>query len=145
MNKKSKKTVGGDTTKTGKTFGYGASDIPRILVVDDDPLFRRKILREAKKYNVPLTVCASPQELGRLDRRDFDVALIDHFLDEDVFGTDVASIMGPTPVILMSTLPKHCVEDSGEWPTSIRRFVRKDKGFQALLETAISVSRATQM
>ena len=108
---------------------------PRLLVIDDDPLFGLRIARMAKKGNIPVTYCKSIYELKGLNKNDYDVILIDYYLD-NTKGTELASIMGATPVIMMSNLPDTCLEENTIWPSSVRKFISKRAGIPSILMLA---------
>ncbi len=113
---------------------------PHILVIDDDPLFRAGVKRLAQKRGFPVTVCSSLREVDIMSKSDlFDVAIVDYYLDDlrsHLRGTDVAAALDQTPVILVS-ITDHGVESSSHFPDSVRRFVNKRVGIDAILDTAV--------
>lgn len=117
---------------------------PHILIVDDDPVFRALIYRVAKRRNIPVTVCASIRELaGMAVPQLFDVAVVDYFLDDlkqNLIGTDVAALLESTAVILVSSTDQ-AVENGDEWPTSVRKFLNKRIGPDAILDRVLSLTQ----
>lgn len=114
--------------------------MPHILVIDDDPLFRALVTKTATERKIPVTVCASMQELsGMTSFNAFDVALVDYYLDnlkETLRGTDIAALTPSTPTILMSAT-NYSIDDNYAWPSSVRRFMNKKSGVNELLDAAI--------
>lgn len=117
---------------------------PHILVLDDDPILRKALGQLGKKHNLHMTLCSSVQELQQLGATEpFDVAVIDYYL-EGYLGTDVAAVLGSTPVVMISAKAKRCIEESEEWPLSIRKFVDKEDGLEEILQTALTVGHAEE-
>ena len=118
-----------------------------VLLIDDDPLTRARARQIAPKKNIALTVCGSLRELNPLASPDlFDVAVVDYYLDgvkEHLRGTDVATLLESTPVILISS-NDHCVESNEAWPTSVRKFLNKSVGIDAILDEALKVGESTE-
>jgi CheY-like chemotaxis protein len=115
---------------------------PKILLVDDDPIFRHLIQRYAQKQNVDLITCGSIEQLKNFPSLDtFDVIILDYFLDnfrEDFLGTDFAKLAGSTPCLLVSSNDR-CVEGSNPWPNSIRKFVSKRTGPITIIASALQL------
>jgi len=121
--------------------------MPNILVVDDDPLFRALVYRVAKRRAIPVTVCASMRELaGMAVPPLFDAAVVDYFLDDikqNLVGTDIAAVLESTPVVLVSSTDQ--VIDSGDaWPPSVRKFLNKKVGVDAILDSVISLTEGVR-
>ncbi len=121
---------------------------PNILIIDDDPIFRANISKVGKKMKLPLTVCASMRELNSLALpKLFDVAIVDYYLDglkEYMRGTDIAAVLDETPVILVSS-NNHCLSDAQSWPQSVRKFMNKQLGVQAILKSALQIRHALEV
>ena len=110
-----------------------------VLLVDDDPVFRKTFERLGLEMDVAVTSCGSLRELGVLALPDvFDVAVVDYYLDgvkSCLTGTAVANYLGKTPVILVSR-SKEC-EDMDLWPSNIKKFLAKEAGPETILEEAL--------
>ncbi len=118
----------------------------QILVIDDDPLFRAQIKKAATERGISVTVCSSFKELDEMaEPKLFDVAIVDYYLDNlksYLKGVDIAEAMQPTPVVLISS-SSHPLDDNEPFPSSVRRFVQKTIGINAILNTALSTSIKT--
>jgi DNA-binding NarL/FixJ family response regulator len=116
--------------------------LPKILVIDDDPLFNAKVRKISRQKKLPVTTCASLHELGSLlDLRRFDVVIVDYFLDnlkEFLTGTDLARVFEAIPMVLVSN-NDHPLMNHDPWPSSIRKFVNKKAGVEAILTAAIQI------
>jgi len=121
------------------------NESPQILVIDDDPLFRAKVRQQAKKRGLPVTVCGSLREMQVMaEATEFDVAIVDYYLDDlktYLRGTDIASILESTPVMLISNTD-HGIEDNDPFPPSVRKFVNKKIGIGAILDAALNIAAA---
>ena len=127
----------------------GQVGVPKILVIDDDPIFLAQMVRSAKQKNLSLSTCASVQELNSLlASQTFDAAILDHFLDDNVDyfldelkthdkGTEVISLLDGTPTIIVSSTEQVLVSKTS--PASVRKFMHKKAGVDALLDAAIQL------
>ena len=119
-----------------------------MLVVDDDPIFTQLMVKWGERKKIHAATCGSIKEWDTLVApRLFDIAIIDYYLDglkEDLKGTEVADFMGATPVILVSSRPNECLDESETWPGPVRKFVGKEKGIEAILELALRLKADTQ-
>lgn len=115
---------------------------PKILVIDDDPIFLAQINRVAQQRNLSVTTCASVRELGAMAvSRLFDVVIVDYFLDDlktHMKGTEVAAVLEGTPIIFVSA-SDHAFEDNTPWPASVRKFINKKAGINAILDSAVQL------
>lgn len=116
-----------------------------VLVVDDDPMFRKVANRMGHLKQIAVTTCGSFEELQAVGLPDiYDAAVVDYCLDgiwQDYRGLDVALQLGRTPVILISG-NKECVTRSEAWPTSIVKFIEKSEGIERILESAMAIKLA---
>lgn len=113
---------------------------PRVFLLDDDPVFCKLMEKVARRNGIPLAVCSRLADFGR-DRshREFDVAVIDYYL-EDLTGPQLVWLLDQRPVVMVSR-NEDCLEEKKEWPDSIKKFVAKKAGPEAILEAAVTLSR----
>lgn len=116
------------------------AEIPRILLVDDDPVFGKILTRLAEQSRVHLTYCRSLDELGEKAWWQFQAAIVDFDLGNSTGLELIAQlerILGPMPVILVSQ--GHLVDVApNRWPASVKGFIDKALGHVAILEAAIA-------
>lgn len=123
-------------TKTEETVAS-----PRVLLVDDDPVFCKKVQRNAKRLHLDVTVCKTPAEVQRLPNLGaFDVAVLDYFIP-GVTAMDLSRKLGEKiPIVLVSNTEAWKL--SGEnWPPVIRSFVHKSMGPETILAEAMLTAR----
>jgi CheY-like chemotaxis protein len=110
----------------------------RVLVLDDDPLFLRRVQQVADPARYVITVCESVADfVEAMNKGVYDVVLLDYYLD-DFEGPEVADTLGAVPVVMMSNKIDP-IEDNYPWPAPVRRFVNKKLGPVAVLEAAMDV------
>jgi two-component system response regulator RegA len=120
-----------------------STEIPRMLLVDDDPSFRKVLAKIASRFNLALTPCESLNELGELQNWSFDVALIDCHLRASS-GIDLVRklehVYHDLPVLLISETENAAgVEEP--LPSSIKNFCPKSEGLKEMLIAALAVAR----
>ena len=111
-----------------------------ILLLDDDPIYRRKVARFAERRAMVVTLCKDVRDL----RQSWflcapDVAIIDYSLDEDLLGVDVARLLGATPVLLISR-SSVWLQNVSVNGGNIKQVFDKKYGVPRLLDTAIEVA-----
>jgi DNA-binding response OmpR family regulator len=114
---------------------------PRVVLVDDDPVFCKAVKRCAKKLNVDVTVCKNLSEFTKSTREStFDVAVLDYFLGE-LTAFQLAHLLdGNVPVVLISNTEARRVSGDA-WPAEVRSFVHKSRGVNAILAEAMLTAR----
>jgi CheY-like chemotaxis protein len=114
---------------------------PRILVVDDDPVFCRILKAVAEKHGIPLTYFSSVREAyRRAEEAAWDVAIVDYDLGS-VTGVQLGRYLeglGKIPVVLVSAMN---VPQSAAWPETIASFLSKKEGPEVILLKTLSVYR----
>lgn len=119
---------------------------PKILVIDDDPIFSEVITRLAKESGSEVTICHSVADLAYLAvEQAFDVAVIDYYLDglkEKLKGTDLLSSLKNIPVVLVSRAENIRSE---EWPHLVRSFVNKNEGAKVVLDAALAEAETQRL
>jgi len=128
------------TAESNATDEEKRAQPPRVFLLDDDPIFCKLMEKVAKRNGIPLAICSRLADFGR-DRshRDFDVAVIDYYL-EDLKGPQIVWLLDDRPVVMVSR-NEDCVAEDKEWPESIKKFVPKKQGPEAILEAALTLSR----
>ena len=116
---------------------------PRILLVDDDPLFLAEIKRLAKANQFDVIDYSSVKEIyWNLSENHFDVGIIDYGLGM-VTGVQLARFLERSipkfPMILVSA--KERIEKSDGWPRCIEDAVSKSVGPHEILSIALKLTR----
>lgn len=112
---------------------------PRVIVIDDDPIFLTLMMKAAKKSGFYVEIFSSLEDLGHLGSlSEFDLAIVDYQL-EQMTGLEIAEYLDvffkDIPMILVSAREKETVEMT-HWPRSIKRFVSKHDGFAEVISAA---------
>jgi DNA-binding response OmpR family regulator len=113
----------------------------RFVLIDDDPLFGNIMTRFAKARGVDVDYFESMlafESLGRAGR--YDAAIVDYDLG-DMTGIDIAEqaqfVFGDVPMVLVSSQQRDRSVPK-TWPKSIKGFVRKQAGFDAIYAAAVA-------
>lgn len=110
--------------------------MPRILLVDDDPIFCKVMQRLAQNYRSPLTVVSSVAKMPETPDNAFDVAVIDYDLG-CVTGLELIACLREQglniPVVLVSGTRRAV---GPQWNDTIHEFVNKAAGPCAILDAA---------
>jgi len=114
---------------------------PKIVLIDDDPIFLNLMEFAAEKAGFEVESYASLGELGHLGSiKKFDLAIVDYQL-EQMTGVEIAEyfsvFFADIPLILVSANREENL-DKTKWPKSITRFVSKHEGFSEVLNAARS-------
>lgn len=110
-----------------------------ILIIDDDVTFGAVMEATARRAGFDAEFHPSLVELGSFARlREFDLAVVDYFL-ESLRGDEVAqyadTFFEGLPVIVVSA-KEFTPQETAKWPASVREFISKDKGPQAVVDAA---------
>lgn len=116
----------------------------RIVLIDDDPTYRRILAHCAAEEGVELDVFESLMDLGSVGLLGrYDAAIVDYDLGElsgPEIGEYVSALFRDLPLLLVSSKPR---DDEGSmWPDSIRKFVNKGQGYSYTLMEAVRLARA---
>ena len=118
-----------------------------LLVIDDDPLFLRKLRRADTEEHIAVTECASLGEIEAVAHPGvFDVAVVDYYLDrisENLKEPMLSKRLGFTPTILVSQR-EECVTESEPWPQNIRYYLNKGTGLHAVIDAALKFGKAVK-
>jgi two-component SAPR family response regulator len=116
-----------------------ALPVPRILLVDDDVIFGKIMLKIAQREQIPLTFYSSVKALGQLSHLQADVGLVDYDLGS-ITGIQLTDFLErylqEIPIILISQY-RHI--GSKHWPNSVVDFVPKSVGSYGILNAAFRV------
>jgi CheY-like chemotaxis protein len=112
-------------------------NLPKILLIDDDPIFGKIMERTGKQLRLDITFCQSVAELGAIEDFDFDVAIIDYDLGA-VTGYELTSYLseyaGNVPVVLISNNADAQLKG---WAQGITQFVHKKLGPYSIFKAAV--------
>lgn len=116
-------------------------DQPRIVLIDDDPVYGAVIGRWAQLEGVELDVFHSLDDLGFVGLlAQYDVAIVDYDLGQ-INGKDVADYMttlfGNKPMIMISGVDRS--QEMRECPSCVKAFMKKSAGYEKILNTALSI------
>lgn len=116
-------------------------DQPRIVLIDDDPVYGAVIARWAQLEGVELDVFHSLDDLGFVGLlSQYDVAIVDYDLGE-INGKDVADYMttlfGNKPMIMISGVDRS--QEMMSCPSCVKAFMKKSAGYEKILNTALSI------
>ena len=121
--------------------GQSACVKPKMLLVDDDPVFCRIMKEAAASEGYELDAFDSLLSLGYLGHlRNYDAIILDYYL-EHLSGIEIAEYLDQfvvdIPAIMIScrTIGE---EEIAKVPSCIRSFVSKNKGYSAILHAAIN-------
>ena len=117
--------------------GEAMERYPRVLLVDDDVVFGRMMMKVAQREKITLTYFSSVEEVKeKLDEFKFDVAIIDYFL-EKTSGTQLKEFLETqvkgVPVILISS---EASEKLSHW--SGNNIISKSKGPYEILYSSFT-------
>ena len=112
----------------------------RVVLIDDDRAFCKIMEAFALSRGVSLDCFTSLLEMGSVGRlSDYSVAVIDYDLGP-INGIEIAEYLpiffSGMPMVLISGRHREQSKDV-PWPSSIRRFVHKDAGPDAILDAAV--------
>jgi two-component system response regulator HydG len=113
----------------------------RLVLIDDDVGFCKIMSRFAQSRGIKLDCFASLLEMGSLGRlSNYAAAIVDFDLGP-MNGVEIAEYLpaffGDMPMVLISGKLRQ--KSGKDWPRSIRRFVHKDAGPDAVLDAALSL------
>ena len=110
---------------------------PRILLIDDDPVFCRKLKQHAKKAGIQLATCHSFEEYEEEGDWQFDIVMMDFDLG-NINGVEFAKYLfdtiGTIPILLISNMDRELEDDS-----VVSDFLHKKTGVETLLDTALQL------
>jgi CheY-like chemotaxis protein len=110
----------------------------RMVLIDDDPVYRTIVTRCAQMAGIDLDVYESLLDLGAIGLLGrYDAAIVDYDLG-NMNGIEIAeylsSLFGDIPMVLVSEKARS--PDERGWPNSIKKFMKKSEGYAAALNEA---------
>ncbi len=134
-----------DTPKTeqAKVRDHKLGNQPRIVLIDDDPVYGAVIGRWAQLEGVELDVFHSLDDLGFVGLLSkYDVAIVAYDLG-DINGKDVADYMttlfGNKPMIMISGVDRS--KEMMNCPSCVKAFMKKSAGYEKILNTAVNIRK----
>jgi len=131
----------GDRQRSLKSSAVTHGEV-RIVVVDDDPIFVRRIEKIAGNVGVSVSSCVSPAELFlKMEFYQYDVVILDYFLDDgELDGGQIAHQISHTPVIIVSQKVGFESDVYHNWPQSVRAFIDKRSGVTSIVRVAREIA-----
>ena len=111
-----------------------------VLILDDDPVFRKIADRHARKSNIRTILCTSFDDLEfQMSIIKPDVAILDYQIDIETTSVDHAYLLGNVPVLLTSRRSNWIPE---QLPRNFRTFVPKKYGAEKIVREAIRLGQS---
>ncbi len=113
--------------------------IPRILVVDDDPMFCYAFQRFAKLRQVPVGIYETIEDFEKTKDWAYDLVVMDFDLGSlsgVEFAEYIENAIGYVPTLLVSCADRE-QEFGSPWPDLIEGFSNKEKGLENIFDDAI--------
>ena len=116
----------------------------QLLLIDDDAIFGKTMLKAAKEADVHLTHLSSVEDVERLPKPlPFDAAIVDYYLDGTTGVEAVKKVGGELPVILISG-SREWPREGEDVPSTIRQFLHKRIGPRRILKQASNAARSSR-
>jgi DNA-binding response OmpR family regulator len=114
---------------------------PRLLLIDDDPLFGHILGRTADNLHIDLDVVESVEQIGFIAGMvDYDIIIVDqymHFMSGMEVAAYVSAFFVSKTVVLISS--SSLIKDGGlGLPSFVDAFVHKDEGYYRVLKQAMA-------
>ena len=115
---------------------------PKILLIDDDMVFAKRLAKEAKRQGAEVDWYPSFAQVGRVGRlSDYDCVVSD-LSSDPVTGIEIAryatAFFSDLPVLLISD-DAPAGSQAGRLPSTIHARIRKAAGAAAVMRTAIDM------
>ncbi|MCX6129873.1 MAG: response regulator [Proteobacteria bacterium] len=134
-----KKNGGHEPTELAKTTEFGAVEHgPKIVLIDDDPVFIAIMKRWAELEKIKLETYESLDEMGFIGLlSNYDVAILDYDLGYTT-GIEIAnctqSLLKDMPIIIVSY--KDRSKECANAPSCVKAVLQKSKGYNHILNVA---------
>ncbi len=128
--------------RRGKVAENFAENESSILLLNSDKAFNETMTDVATNLHVPLATLRNVGDAVKEKLLPFGVIIVDW---DAGAGRALAAIrmlekkFGPHPVLLIGEGNDELLQDV--WPKSIKGFVAKERGFRAILDSAVALSR----
>ncbi len=114
---------------------------PRLLLIDDDPVFGHIMEQTADRFEVDLDVVQSVDAVGFIaGMKEYDIIIVDQnmqFMSGMEVAAYISSFFETKTVILISSSP--VVKDGGlGLPSFVSAFVNKNEGYYRVLKKALA-------
>ncbi len=114
---------------------------PRLLLIDDDPVFGHIMEQTADHLKVDLDVVQSVDQVGFIaGMKEYDIIIVDQnmqFMSGMEVAAYISSFFETKTVILISSSP--VVKDGGlGLPSFVSAFISKDEGYYRVLKKALA-------
>lgn len=116
-------------------------EIPKIVLIDDDPIFSLIMGRWAKLEGIPIDVFNSLDDLGFVGLlAPYDVAIVDYDLGY-ITGKEVADYMASLflnkPMIMISSIDRG--KEMMQCPSCVKAFIKKSAGYEKIINAAMKI------
>ncbi len=113
----------------------------KFVLIDDDPLFGNIMVRVAKSRGADIDYFPSLLDMGSVGcLGQYDAAIVDYDLG-NMTGVEIAEYLkvffGDIPMVLVSSRHRDIMKPKS-WPDSVRCFVHKSAGYEAILSEALT-------
>jgi DNA-binding response OmpR family regulator len=130
--------------KTHASLADGNQQGPRILLIDDDPVFIAVMKRWAMMEKVQLESYISLDEMGFIGLfSNYDVAILDYDLGYTT-GIEIArctdALLHHMPIVIVSA--KDRSQECADAPTCVKAVLQKSKGYSHILNVATNLCRS---
>lgn len=128
-------------TETKHNILEKKADHPKLVLIDDDPVYGAVIGRWAQLEGVDLDIYNSLEDLGFVGLlSQYDVAIVDYDLGE-INGKDVAEYMstlfGNKPMVMISVIDRS--KEMMSCPSCVKTFMKKSAGYEKILNAALKL------
>jgi hypothetical protein len=114
----------------------------KVLLVDEDPLFRSRMQRAAAAKGWALTAHARLSDVDwNQAAKEYDVLVLNYYADDVRHrrSGEAGPSLERLPAVLVSNFTA-AKEDGSSWPAPTKCFARKADGCDAILDAALDVS-----
>ena len=118
-----------------------------ILLIEDDPIFSKIFVRDAKNKGLDCTTCRNVDEIANLISFDFNTIVIDYNLGVESTrnGLELAELFSRlgqrASIVLVSSFNRE--EIPGVWPYQIKNFLCKKAGVESVVNSIVQITSQT--